>query len=150
VEVHIERYSIFTRFHLREGKTLLPVPVGSAGFRINCDNPAAGKLRDIQDNDKNPEKHDGTDTMAAGIAVACHPGDLDCRIFTVFPCGFTVRLMNRFCHNAVVDQCEVSNQVVVPGGRKFHRQPVRLVIEKLNVKESSYAVTRLEKIEGLR
>ncbi len=44
----------------------------------------SGKLRNVQNDDKNPEKHDGTDSMTVKISVAIHPGDLDCRIFTIF------------------------------------------------------------------
>ena len=84
VEVHVEWNGIIAWFHLRKREPLLPVPVDSTGFGINGDDPASGELRDMQYNDKNPEKHDGPDTMAVEIAVAGHPGDLDGRIFAVF------------------------------------------------------------------
>ena len=85
VEVHVEGNGIIAWFHLRKREPLLPVPVDSTGFGINRDDPAAGELRDMQHNDKNPEKHDGPDSVALEIAVTCHPGDLDGGIFAVFP-----------------------------------------------------------------
>ena len=85
VEVHVEWNGIIAWFHLRKREPLLPVPVDSTGFGINRYDPAAGELRDMQHNDKNPEKHDGSDTLTGKIPVACHSGDLDGGIFAVFP-----------------------------------------------------------------
>lgn len=102
VKIHIERNGIIAWFHLRKREPLFPVPCNSFGFGINRDDPAAGKLRNMQDNDKNPEKHDGPDTMAVEIAVASHPGDLDGRIFAVFSRRvhgpIHVLLPQRYCH----------------------------------------------------
>jgi len=85
VEIHVEQNRFITRFHLRKREPLLPVPVDSTGFGINRDDPAAGELPDMQHNDKNPEKHEGPDSVAVEIPVTGHPGDLDGRIFAVFP-----------------------------------------------------------------
>ncbi|PKL68221.1 MAG: hypothetical protein CVV30_09845 [Methanomicrobiales archaeon HGW-Methanomicrobiales-1] len=39
------------RLHLRKSEPLLPVPLNCAGFGINGNDPAAGKLRYVQDDD---------------------------------------------------------------------------------------------------